>query len=171
MTSGFILLKYTPRFWRTARQPPKPVQSRDPTNLCPFWAQPVPHPGRHCSSHHLQRPLIQFNIQPPHGSRQQRARAARGLRGAGNWGKACFSNPVFGFIHSRCARTIAQGSKYSSTIQSSRNSTHSVFNICGFIKPQIHCESTERVTKHHSRMLFFVFTFPLQVLRIFAWNL
>lgn len=51
--------------------------------------------------------------------------AAHGSKGPEQWGgwgegngdNASFSSPVFGFIHSRCASTIVQGSKCSSTVQ------------------------------------------------------
>lgn len=50
------------------------------------------------------------------------AHGSKGLEQRGGWGEgngdnASFSSPVFGFIHSRCASTIVQGSKCSSTVQ------------------------------------------------------
>lgn len=66
--------------------------------------------------------------------------------GKGNWGNACFSSPVF------TAGVPAQLFRKQAQLQypKFRNLTHSVFNACGFIKPQIHHESTEKIIKHHS---------------------
>lgn len=71
--------------------------------------------------------------------------------GKGNWGNACFSSPVF------TAGVPVQLFRKQAQLQypKFRNLTHSVFNACGFIKPQIHHESTEKIIKHHSGIQLF----------------
>lgn len=48
------------------------------------------------------------------------------------------------FSSSQAYQHHCSESTYSSVVHSSRNSTHSVFTTCGFIKPQLHHESTEK---------------------------
>lgn len=141
-----LLFHYTPRFWRTTWQPPKTVQSRDPTNLCPFWAihqtftQSSPAEATSIATLGSWSSSI-----PSHPARQQRTRAARGLR-KGKFRQCLFLKPCIQIYSQQECQYDCSGSKYPSTAQSSRNSLHIYYMwLC---KATIHHESTEEVIKH-----------------------
>lgn len=78
--------------------------------------------------------------------------------GKGNWGNACFSSIVLKFIHSRSASMIVQ--EANTPPLSKAPGTHSVFTICGFIKPKRIMKALKR-SSNTTLLQYCVFIFPV----------
>lgn len=124
---------------------PQTVQSR-PTDARPLWAWHVPHPVI-CSSTPSEVTLLPHEAPDPGQypvTQLLMAVKDQSSWGKGNQGNAWFSSPVFTAVPIQFS-----GSKQT-PVSEVQNLTHSVFKASGFIKLQIHHESTEKVIKHHS---------------------
>lgn len=146
LPSGFILLKYTHRFWRKTTVSRNGAEQRLNTHAhsesdlyhtqssahpTPLEVTLLPHEAPHPGHYPVTQLLMAVKDQSSWGK--------------GNWGNAYFSSPVFTAVPVQLFRKQVQ-----LQYPKFKNLTHSVFNACGFIKPQIHHESTEKIIKHHS---------------------